>query len=46
MQMESFWRTGRVRKTKRKTTKPGNMRAFIYPVSKKMRKVRQKGTKK
>ncbi len=30
---------------KRKTTKPGNMRAFIYPVSKKMRKVRRKGTK-
>lgn len=31
---------------KRKTTKHGNMQAFIYPVSKKMRKVRQKGTKK
>lgn len=30
---------------KRKTTKPGNMRAFIYSVSKKMRKVRRKGTK-
>ena len=35
-----------MRKTKRKTTKPGNMRAFIYSVSKKMRKVRRKGTKK
>ena len=32
--------------TEQKTTKPGNMRAFIYPVSKKMRKVRRKGTKK
>ena len=30
---------------KRKMTKPGNMRAFIYPVTKKMRKVRRKGTK-
>ena len=29
---------------KRKTTKPGNMWAFIYRVSKKMRKVRRKGT--
>ena len=38
--------TGRGRKMKRKMTKPGNMRAFIYSVSKKMRKVRLKGTKK